>query len=304
MDTRILIWGGGRIGSALSFALKKNKHVRVDVFDVVPQRGNISEKEIPKVVPECDVIFLCVPSWQIRTSLKGIKEYLSPRAICVSLAKGIEEETGKTVDSVIEEELGDTSHFAILGGPLLAEEILRDKKGWGVCASKEKGISDAVERLFADTFYLSYTSDVSGVALSGALKNVYALAMGFADGVHTGSNLKGMLFSDCATEMVNTILAWGGKVETALGPAGIGDFFTTSSSSYAKHFLLGKSIAKRGQQHLEKNEGVVSLPTVVQVLHDRLEDFWVLQLIQQVCIQHKDPRVALEHYFSRKAKAI
>ena len=304
MDTHILVYGGGRIGSALSFALKKNKECKVSVFDIETEKATFSEKELVQYIPESDIIFLCVPSWEIKGVLKKIAPHVSPRTIFVSLAKGIEEETGKTVDRIVEEEFGDTSHIAILGGPLMAEEILNDKMGWGVCASKERGISDAIERLFAHTLYLSYTPDISGVALSGALKNIYALALGFADGVHIGANLKGMLFSDCITEIVNAVLTAGGKVETVLGPAGIGDFFATVSSPQSRHFSFGKGIIKKAQHHLEKNEGITSLPPIVHMLHDRLDDFWVLEVIQQVCIHHKDPRLALEYYFSKKAKAI
>ena len=179
---KIAIIGAGDIGSAIGEVLEKNKNLEVSYWD--KNRSKLKkETELSDIVSGADFLFLCVPSWAQRECLKNTKGILKNSAVVVSLAKGIES-SGRTMDKVLKEELEDKNNFAILAGPMIAEEIKKGMPTFGVLASSEKDVFEAVSKLFENSnIKLEYNSDVFGVALCGVLKNIYSLAIGIMEWV-------------------------------------------------------------------------------------------------------------------------
>ena len=199
MSNKILIIGAGEIGTALAEVLK-NKAV-VDLWDYDLSRVP-DQKPLEQTVPAADYIFLCVPSQAMRPVVLNIKKMLNKKTGLVCLSKGVELKTKKIMPEVLKEILPVGQPFAMLGGPMLAGELKTKKPGVAVLASKNLKVFINLQKIFSDSIVrLEITTDIVGTAWSGVLKNVYAMALGMADGLGWGANAQAWLLSECLTEM-------------------------------------------------------------------------------------------------------
>ncbi len=128
---QITILGAGEIGSALAHATHNRADVKIwdKNADKVPEQGTLAD-----ALAQADVTFLCIPSWMLRAALHNIKPHLNKKSAIVALTKGIERETCLFTDDLITQELPNRT-FGLLGGPMLAEEIMTDKAAGGILGS-------------------------------------------------------------------------------------------------------------------------------------------------------------------------
>ena len=208
---RVVIIGAGELGKAVGGLIGK-KGVAVDFWDANPATVP-GQKPLAEIVPLAGFVFFCVPSWAMREAVIGVVPYLSPQAAVFSFAKGIEKFSFQTMAEIVPTLLSPTQPFVVVGGPMLAEEIAVGKGAIGVFASHDAAALQGARELFAsDDFYVETTDDVEGVALAGVLKNIYAVALGIADGLELSGNQKGWLTSRAIGEMR--------AIATALGADG------------------------------------------------------------------------------------
>ena len=144
---KVLFIGAGEIGTALARVI--GSRANVEMWDKNPERAP-GMRTLEENIPEASVIFLCVPSWTVRELLVRIASLLRPETVVVSLAKGIEENTLLTMDAVLNESLPANQRLGILGGPLLAEELMTGLPGIGVFASSSRESFNDVASLFTD----------------------------------------------------------------------------------------------------------------------------------------------------------
>lgn len=269
---------------AIHRSLKNKKDLIVDVWDKKSQK-----EKLEGVVSSAKVIFMCVPSWCLREALMDIKEYLSEEALVICLSKGIEANTSKTVDVVLEEVIGIKRTCAILSGPMLAEELMDGKNGFGVLASRNKKVFPVVSDIFSGTnLKVEYSNDLRGVALCGVLKNIYALGLGICDGLNLGSNTKGKLTIEAISEMVEIIDLLGGKKESVLDTAGAADLITTAFSNFSRNREVGEILAKTGVCCLE-SEGYKSTSALINILGKKSSKFPFLTAIKLIILDNADP---------------
>ncbi len=291
----ITIIGTGEIGQAIHKLLSP-KGFTIEVWDRNSSKAP-SQKSLESIIPSSDIIFLCIPSWAIREVAAAITGYLKKDSIIVSVSKGIEEKSGKTIDELLEGLFSLSAQYAILGGPMLAEELKADMIGVGAVGAKNSQVFDELRNVFADTsLYLEFTDDIRGVALCGVLKNIYAISLGIAEGLGYGNNAKGWLTNLAVKEMVEIVTSLGGRKETVFSTAGIGDFIATGFSQYSSNRQVGFDLGKHGNTD-KKSEGLVALPVFIKRI-DTLERFILLHAISEVVLEHKDAKTAFRKVFT------
>ena len=161
----------------------------------------------------------------------------------VSVAKGIEKDTAKRLTEIIEEEIAGKCPVVALSGPSHAEEVGRKVPTGCVAASKDMKAAEKVQDVFMNPRFRVYTNtDVTGVELGAALKNVLALCCGISDGMGLGDNTKALLMTRGMTEMARLGVAMGGHKETFAGLSGMGDLIVTCTSMHSRNrgILIGQ----------------------------------------------------------------
>lgn len=189
-----------------------------------------------------DLLLFVVPSQSLRSVLKETIGHISPDSIIVSASKGIEVGTLKLVSQVYEELLPAELYrrFAVLSGPSFAREVATEMPTAVVAAAEDPEIARGVQDLFNCGFFRVYTnSDVVGVELGGAVKNVVAIAAGIADGLGFGCNTRSALITRGLAEIARLGVALGAKVETFAGLAGMGDLVLTCTGDLSRNRTVG-----------------------------------------------------------------
>ncbi|MBI4599939.1 hypothetical protein HY732_03375 [Candidatus Uhrbacteria bacterium] len=277
----VCIIGVGELGGALAHILAGRKKVHVDCWDINPSRVP-RQKTVQEIIPRAGVVFLAVPSSSLRAALASVVPSIAKNTIVVSCAKGIEQGSKKTADKILGELLRRGQPFAIIGGPMLAEELSGGGDGYAVVASKSKQAYARVREFFTGTsLHLEYSSDMRGVALRGVLKNIYAIGFGICDGIGLGDNTRGALMTQALREMTTILPLLGGKKGTALGLAGIGDLVATGSSRYSSNYTVGMKIGKgeKVKRHCEGRSSIVPFAALVQ---KRTKDLPLLFMIKSI----------------------
>lgn len=276
----VTIIGAGRIGAALGKIIGATGH-KLKIWDNNPAK-NLTGGTLAETTQDADLLFLCVPSWAVRSVASAAKLFLKQKTIIVSLAKGLETDSAKTMDLVLTETLPRDQIFFILGGPMLAENIEAGGLGLGVAASKNKDAFRTLQEIFDQTnIQLEYSPNPRAVAWAGALKNIYAAAMGLADGLSWSENAKGWLAAKSLREMAEVSKIVCGSVEEITSTAGLGDFIATAYSRNSGNRSQGEALATIGQTS-KKSEGLNSLPLLNQVLAEKANQFKILKTLTQV----------------------
>ncbi len=188
-------------------------------------------------VVSADFMVVAVPSKAFRNVTKVLKDF---PGIVVSLTKGIEYDTGLTMCGVLAENAPKARHAA-LSGPTFAIEVARGIPTAIVAASKDLAAAAEVQKIFsAPTFRVYTTSDVLGVELGGALKNVIAIASGVTDGLGFGDNSKAALVTRAIAEIRRLGVACGAQADTFTGLSGLGDLMVTCFSKHSRNRAFGE----------------------------------------------------------------
>ena len=168
-NPRILIVGAGELGTALGAYLRANGN---DVIFWDADRSKISDGHpLHEIVPLVEFVFLCVPSWAIRSVLSDAASALRSTTAVVSFAKGVDSPLGYTTGELLPQLLPKYQPFAVVGGPMLAAEIAAGKNASAVFASPDEATAKKVADLFrSEVFAVELSRDVLGVSLSGCLK--------------------------------------------------------------------------------------------------------------------------------------
>jgi len=255
---KITVLGSGGWGTALALLLTDNGH-DVTLWSHSARRSALLEqaRENPRLpgVPlpealhlsaaldslrESGAVVMATPSFAVRETARMAAPLLREDAVVVSAAKGVERDTALCMTQVIEEELGGKGRVAALSGPSHAEEVGRRVPTGCVAASKDMAAAELVQDVFMSPRFRVYTnSDVLGVELGAALKNVLALCCGVSDGMGLGDNTKALLMTRGMTEMARLGVALGGRKETFAGLSGMGDLIVTCTSMHSRNRRCG-----------------------------------------------------------------
>ena len=194
-----------------------------------------------------ELVLLVTPSQRLRENVRAVAPHLSPDAILLSGIKGLEIGSLKRMSEVIAEELPETlrGRIATLSGPNIAREVAKGLPGAAVIAATDRAVAEAArETLNTATFRVYTSSDMIGVELGGALKNIIALGAGANDGWGYGENAKAAFMTRGLAEMARLGIACGANPLTFVGLAGMGDLIATCASPLSRNRYVGLELAK------------------------------------------------------------
>ncbi len=325
---RIGIIGAGSWGIALGRLLACNGH-KVTVWSILPDEIDMlktkhehTEKlpgvklpddmeyttDLKETCTDKDVLVLAVPSPYIRKTSASMKEYIKDGQIIVNVAKGVEESTLYTLSQVIEEEI-PCANVTVLSGPSHAEEVGRGLPTTVVVGAKDQKTAEYLQNVFMNDFFRVYTSsDILGIELGAALKNVVALAAGIADGLGFGDNAKAALITRGIAEIGRLGMAMGGKLETFCGLTGIGDLIVTCASMHSRNRRAGILIGQ-GKSYDEAMsevrmvvEGVYSAKAAMGLSKKYGVDLPIIEQVNMVLFEGKPAADALTALMRRDKK--
>jgi len=246
-------------------------------------------------------VVLAVPSQTMRSNIKLVAPYLGRSTLVVSAAKGLEIGSGQRMSQVIAQEIDPDyqPNICVLSGPNLAWEILQGLPAVTVVAAEKESKARKAQKLLTAPNFCAYTNtDVIGVELGGALKNIIALGAGITDGLGYGNNTKAALITRGLTEITALGTALGANPLTFSGLAGLGDLITTCSSPLSRNHYVGVELTK-GRTLKEITDFIsgvaegVTTTLVAWNLAQQMElEMPITERIYQVLYQGVDPRKA------------
>ncbi len=200
-----------------------------------------------EALADSKAVILGVPSQTMRENMRGIQKHITKSMLVASAAKGLEIGTNRRMSQVIAEEMDPKfrNNICVLSGPNLAREILMGLPAATVAAAEDPDVSRMMQRLLTTPRLCVYThTDVIGVELGGALKNIIALGAGMADGLGYGDNAKAAYICRGLTEITALGVALGANPLTFSGLAGMGDVITTCASTLSRNHYMGVELTK------------------------------------------------------------
>ena len=265
--------------------------------------------EISDVCKDKDILLFAVPSVFVRSTAKQASEYISEGQIIVDVAKGIEEKSFYTMSEIIKEEINAPVSVVALSGPTHAEEVSKDMPTTIVSACENIKIAEDVQRIFMNENMRVYTNtDVKGVEICGALKNIMALAAGISMGLGYGDNAKAAIITRGLAEMKRLGLKIGCNEETFSGLAGMGDLIVTATSMHSRNNKCGMLIGQ-GMTPLEAIEkvgmvveGINAIPAAIAMSEKYDVEMPIVKAVDSVINHGADPKQTVKKLMEREKK--
>ncbi len=260
------------MGKALKFLLSPCSGLSVETWGRSPD------------LPPAEVVFMAVPTAAILETAEKIKNTQGGRTIVVVLSKGLGKK-GETPWQLSKDVWQNNQ--VLISGPMIAEELIAGKPGWGLVGGLNQQAIEKIISLFADTkLHLTRHNDLTGLSWCGPLKNLYAIGLGKAAGGNKGLNFKGRFVSQAILEMAEIIEFFSGEKETAYSLAGIGDLVATGFSPNSSNFSLAKKLAQ-GKKVSKTSEGVTTARGLNQIIPEKIRHYPILYDIIQTVVNNK-----------------
>ncbi len=326
---KVAVIGSGSWGTALAVMLQKHGHDvviwsrRQDAVEQMEKERENKEylpgvllpeglkftAEREEAVKKAEIIILSVPSKAVRQTANDFAPYLNANQVLVNVAKGLEESSLKRLSQVIQECVPQCQ-VCVLSGPSHAEEVAREIPTTCLIASENAEMAKMVQCEFMNPRFRLYTNtDMVGVEMGAALKNVMALAAGISDGLGFGDNTKAAIMTRGIAEMSRLGIEMGGKLETFAGLSGIGDLIVTCTSMHSRNrragILLGqgKTLAETLAEIKMVVEGVNTVQAAYTLAKEHNVEMPITNAIYEVLFQGKNAEQAVLDLMSRDGKA-
>ena len=334
--SKIAVVGAGAWGTSLSIVLGRKGTHRVclwahekEVRDSISSR-RVNELFLPEhavpdsvsvtgsfeeAIQDAEIVVSVMPSQHCRGLFQKMRPFLKSGMLFVSATKGLEEGTLLRMTEVIAVVVGSDGGFppriGALSGPTFAKEVARGDPTAITIASRDTGLAETVQREFGDPRFRVYTNtDVAGVELGGALKNIIAIAAGVCDGLGLGHNSIAALITRGLAEMTRLVIACGGRQDTMSGLAGLGDLVLTCTGGLSRNRSVGVELG-RGRQlpeiiaamHGMVAEGVFTTHAAVELARVRGVEMPITAQMDAILHHGKSPRDAIHELMTRSAKS-
>jgi len=334
--SQIAIIGAGAWGTGLAIVLgrKGTHHVRlwaheVEVCESVNQRrvnqpflpgepipNSVSaSNNLPAVLDGAEIIVSVMPSQHCRELFARMRPLVRSGTLIVSATKGLEEGSLMRMTEVIADTLKQDDaprpRVGALSGPSFAKEVARRDPTAITIASSDGELARTVQQEFSDASFRVYTnSDVVGVELGGALKNIIAIAAGICDGLGLGHNSVAALITRGLAEMTRLVIACGGHAETMAGLAGLGDLVLTCTGGLSRNRSVGVELGHGKKlpeiiagMHGMVAEGVFTTTAAVGLAQARGVEMPITEQMDAILHRGKSPREAIQELMTRTGKS-
>ena len=282
--------------------------------DMVIPKALKYTKEIQAVCTDKDILLFAVPSVFVRSTAKQAAEYMKDGQVIVDVAKGIEASTLFTMTEVIRDELNkegglDNVKLVALSGPTHAEEVAIDLPTTIVSACPDLEAAQYVQQIFMNPKFRVYTNtDIHGVEICGAFKNIIALGTGIARGLGYGDNTAAALITRGVKEMSALGELMGCKPETFNGLAGIGDLIVTCTSLHSRNLTAGMLLGKgKSRDEAVKEvgmvvEGIYALDAAMQLKKKYDVELPICEMVNDIVNEGLSPEIGEKMLMTRMGK--
>jgi glycerol-3-phosphate dehydrogenase (NAD(P)+) len=274
-----------------------------------PDRLSIAH-DVASVVASAKDLLIAVPSHAFRACLREVAPLLKAGMRVAWATKGFELDTGKLPHEVAREELGESVPTAVLSGPTFAREVGLGLPTAMTVASRDQGYAMALAQALSGQHFRAYAStDMVGVEVGGATKNVLAIGAGISDGLGFGANTRVALITRGLAEMMRLGVALGAEKDTFMGLAGLGDLVLTCTDNQSRNRRFGLALAagqsaEQAQRDIgQVVEGVLAARAVHQVAHRLQIDMPIAEQVWRVIYEGAAPRDAVAALMARTVKA-
>jgi glycerol-3-phosphate dehydrogenase (NAD(P)+) len=324
------VFGGGSWGTAVAHQLARRGHDvllwahetevadginaghrnPLFVSDLDLDTGVRAVNDLAAAAGHSDVWLWVVPVQFSSSVMERLKPFMTDRVVVVSASKGIETGSLRRMDQVAHEALGiEPRRFACLSGPTFAREVILGDPSAAVLACPDLELAAKLQEEFSDHHLRCYAgTDLVGVELAGALKNVIAIAAGIVDGLGLGFNTQAALMTRGLHEITRLGIALGADAETFRGLAGMGDLVLTCTGGLSRNRTLGQRLG-RGEKldeiigsQREVVEGVRTTPAAAQLAEDHGVVMPITEAMTRLLEGTTDPRTALRELMTRQLK--
>jgi len=330
MFKNISIIGDGAIGTVLAILLcEKNIPVCLWGYDAEQLQETARNRENKKFFPgyklpeavhfepsdkrimtDADLIVSAVPCQFMRGVWTRLKKYTPQNIPICSVAKGIENGTLLRPTQIIADCIGDSRPLAALSGPTIADELARKLPATACVASTDDQLAQKIQHTFSTPWFRIYTNtDVVGVELAGAMKNIIAVAAGIIDGIKAGDNAKAALLCRGLAEISRLGMAMGASPQTFAGLTGLGDLVTTCISPKGRNRSFGERVGKglsplSAEQATESViEGITTCKSVVEGLLPKYKvEMPITEAVYDVLFRNKSVQSAIANLMTRQLK--
>lgn len=304
-DKDVTVWSA--IPKEVSTLEKTRRHKNLD--GIIPQAIRFTTS-IQEVCTNKDIILFAVPSPFVRETALKTKPFVHDNQIIVDVAKGIESSTLMTLTEVIRDVLNnDTIHYVALSGPTHAEEVAAELPTTIVSACEDLSVAQYVQKIFSSPFMRVYTNtDIYGIEICGALKNIIALAAGISEGLGYGDNAKAAIITRGLSELSMLGGVLGCNPMTFSGLAGMGDMIVTCTSRHSRNnrcgYLIGKgiSVSSAIEQVGMVVEGINALPAALKLSQKYQIDMPIVTSVNRIINCGIAPNDVVKELFDREQK--
>lgn len=325
--SRVTVLGAGGWGIGLALVATRMEHqVTLWSFDPAEledlRRHNQNRLRLPgvflphgvtltgelSVAADADMVIMAVPSFAIRSTARALAPHLHPDTVVVNAGKGLEDGTLCRFSQVLQEEL-PTARVAVLSGPSHAEEVARQVPTTITVSAQDMAVASLVQEwLSQPTFRIYLNSDLAGVELGGALKNVIALCAGIVDGLGMGDNTKAALMTRGLAEIARLGAALGAEERTFAGLSGMGDLMVTCGSMHSRNLRAGILIGRGTPveetiRRVGTVEGYLAAQAAWELAEKSGVEMPIVEQCYRICYEGKDPRQAVSDLMGRPSRA-
>lgn len=301
---QVLILGHGEMGHSMEKLLAPRHDLCIWDRNLDTWQENIPLEEAARGRAVALFALPTNPHAELAQRLIG---HLPPDAVCISIAKGLDE-TGRTPAQIFQTVFGGQHAYALLYGPMIAEELRAGRAGFAMLGCAEPQTFALVQSLFAGTaLHLRHTADITGISWAVILKNVYVPLIGAADALQLGDNVRGYLLAVALEELDIIVQHMGGKAGTAYSVAGLGDLITTATSAGSHHRQIGADLVagrfdRLGGEGVNiRGEGIHTLRMVREHALFQTADLPLYRLIEQIVNEPRSIGDKFAAYFAEQA---
>lgn len=332
--SKVAVLGAGSWGMALSKVLAENGHDvkiwsrpsgMVEVNEINNHHTNkryfentvfpesiTATTDLKEAIADRKVIVIVIPTVGIRELTQQLQTVIQEPKIIVHASKGLEQKTHQRISTIIEEEISEEKRegIAVLSGPSHAEEVVVQDLTSITSASKDEEVAKIIQELFMNDYFRVYrNTDVIGVELGAALKNIIAIGAGTLKGLGYGDNAIAALVTRGLAEISRLGIALGAKPHTFMGMSGVGDLIVTSTSVHSRNWRAGKLIGEGHDIKTIQDEigmAVEGLSTVIAAKELAEEcgiEMPITEAIYQVVYEEADVSKTVLELMRREGKA-